>query len=326
MPAAAAFRKDASPSGNRQTGRRRRASAGPSTTALAAATSRPRRRKAQLASSVRLDGVMPPPAPVKMSHLLLEILAKTRGAKTISLEQIFAAIGETHAGPSLMLMSLPAILPVSGTSDFVGLPGAAVAGHMMMGQSEIKLSAFLLERSVSRKSLSVIIHAILPALQMLEKVTKPRWRWINNFAVQRLLGIFVFILALALAFPILGFTVPHAAALFMISLGMVEQDGLAVLIGVVVGVASLILMTGLGLSAEMIRSRAGGWVKRNLTFLARTWAAKFLEKRSLRRANLLTARWADLLLLWQPEAVPAKISATPARRCPKPRKKTARAV
>jgi Cu2+-exporting ATPase len=66
----------------------------------------------------------------------------------------------------------------------------------------------------------------------------------------------IFLLALAIAIPVLQFTLPHAVSIFMISLGMVEHDGLAILIGVVIGLASLILQhegieLPLGLDNEM---------------------------------------------------------------------------
>jgi hypothetical protein len=324
MSAAISERKKTSPIGKAATGRHR---IPPSDHSRAVATplgaTKRRQSKSGLASSVRLPASATAPPQVKMSQLLRELLASTEGAKTISLERVFGIIGNVQTGHSLMLLSMPAMLPVSGTSDFVGLPSAALAGQMMLSKNDVKLPAFLMERSVSRKSLAVVIRAILPALEVLEKVTRPRWRWMNNFAVQRILGMFVFILALALAFPVLGFTAPHAAAIFMISLGMVEQDGLAVMIGVVTGIASLVLMTGLGLAGKTIQSKAGSWVKRSMTFLARTWATKFLEKRSLRRASLLKVKWADLLLLL-PEAGPVRIASVPAKRI-KPRKMTASA-
>ena len=106
------------------------------------------------------------------------------------------------------------------------------------------LPKFILKRTVPRRSLAVAIHAILPLLEKAEKVSRPRWKWASHPAAQRLLGLFVFLLALAIAFPIPGFNIPQAIAIFIIGLGLVQKDGLTILIGVVAGLASLVLLGG----------------------------------------------------------------------------------
>jgi hypothetical protein len=79
--------------------------------------------------------------------------------------------------------------------------------------------------------------------------------------VQRILGVLIFVLALAIAVPLLGFNVAHAAAIFTISLGLVEQDGVAILIGVVAGLASLVLVLAAGVSGKALRSKAFVWAR-----------------------------------------------------------------
>jgi hypothetical protein len=88
------------------------------------------------------------------------------------------------------------------------------------------------------------VRAIVPVLERAEKVTKPRWRWATRPLARRLLGACIFLLALAIAFPIPGFTMPQAIATFIIAFGLVENDGLIVMAGVILGLISLAILGG----------------------------------------------------------------------------------
>jgi hypothetical protein len=260
--------------------------------------------------AVRSAADLPEFSATRTSQLLREILTKNPRVKNFTVQQIVDAIGERRIGTSLMFFSIPGMLPVPGTSNLVGLPASLVAGHMIAGKTEIKLPEFILQRSVPRRSLTVAIHAILPVLERVEKAVKPRHRWASHPATHRALGVLVFLLALVIAFPNAGFNIAHAASIFIISLGMVERDGLAILLGVVAGIASLVLLTGAGVSAEVLRSIAGGWVKKFLKKIGLKWfartglklAARLLKKFGFQWTTLWLLEWAELLLLWNPEA------------------------
>src|ERR1700677_24467 len=258
-------------------------------------------------SSNGLTKLAPAATSIRTSQVLREILTKNPTLKNFTVQQIVDSIGQTRAGASLAFFSIPGMLPVPGTSNLVGVPAALIAGQMIAGKSEIKLPEFVLRRSVPRRSLTVAIYAILPVLEKAEKVTKPRRRWASDPMVQRLLGVLILILAIAIAFPVLGFKAPNAASIFLIALGLVERDGLAIMIGVVAGLTSLALMAGAGGTA--LRSMTGGWVKRMLkkiglkwaTKKGFEWAARFLKKRGAQWTTLLLLEWAEMILLWDPE-------------------------
>jgi hypothetical protein len=241
---------------------------------------------------------------IRTSQMLREILTKNPTAKHFTVKQIVDSIGESRVETSLIFFSIPGMLPVPGTSKLCGIPAGLIAGQMIAGRTQIKLPQFILRRSVPRRSLAVAIYAILPVLEMAEKAAKPRQLWASHPAVQRALGVFILLLALVIALPIFGFNVAHAASIFIISLGLAEQDGLAILIGVLAGFAPLILLTGASFSVKALHFGAVDWMKRMLkkvglkwaAKLGSKWAAKFLKKRSLQWTTLLLLEWAELLL------------------------------
>lgn len=190
---------------------------------------------------------------VPTSRILRDLLANNPDLESFTVEKIVAEIGTSSFGTSLMFFAIPEVLPIPipGISAIVVLPTGAIALQMVGGKRQVVLPQFIRQRSVPRKALAAAIHAILPILEKAEKVTKPRWKWATDAKAQRLLGIFIFLLAAGIAVPLPGFNMPQAIAIFTIGLGLVEQDGLIVCVGVLIGLISLLIVGAilLGLSS-----------------------------------------------------------------------------
>lgn len=229
---------------------------------------------------------------LRASRVLRDLLNQNPGVEHFSVQRIVASIA--HGGPaaSLMLFSIPAIVPVPGTSDLVGPPAMAMSASLISGRA-LRLPPAILERSIPRRALALAIHAVLPVLERAEKVTRKRWSWLCTPAAHRVIGVLVFLLALPLTFPILGFGLPHATSLFTISLGMMEKDGVTIALGVTAGIASLVFFTAKGLSPQALAQKAADWLKRfasQMTLVRE--AAVAILKRALRwfTVTLLSGR------------------------------------
>jgi hypothetical protein len=182
----------------------------------------------------------------RTSQILRDILANNPNHTEFTVEQIVNSIGETSFGTSLMFFAIPEVvpIPVPGLAAIVVIPTAVISAQLASGQKQIRLPKFILKKTVPRRALAAAIHAILPFLEKAEKVAKPRWKWATTPLAKRLLGVFIFILALSIAFPIPGFNMPQAISTFIIALGLAEDDGLLIAAGVLGGLASLALLGG----------------------------------------------------------------------------------
>lgn len=182
---------------------------------------------------------------------VLKALLESNSDEWFTVEQICAGLGTSSFGVSLLAFSIPEVvpIPVPGISAIVALPTGVVSAQMMAGKKELRLPKWLLRRKVPRKALSAAIHAVLPALRRIEKGAKPRGRWVSNPLTQRLLGLFIFVLALFIALPIPATNMPPAIAIFITSLGMVERDGVLICVGILIGLASMVLIGALALGS-----------------------------------------------------------------------------
>jgi len=213
------------------------------------ATSTKSRRKTKTAKARSL--------PVRTSETLRNLL-KNKSERSFTVQKISQALGSSSFGASLLVFSIPEVvpIPVPGMSAVVALPTGVISWQMMAGHKEIRLPKWLLKRSVPRKALAAAIHSILPVLERMERMTRPRGgRWVANPLVKRMLGAFIFLLALFIALPVPGTNMPPAIAIFVTSLGMIEQDGWMIALGILIGLASMVLIGGLALGAFTLFNR-----------------------------------------------------------------------
>jgi hypothetical protein len=146
-----------------------------------------------------------------------------------------------------MAFSIPEVLPIPipGLFAVVVIPTGIISAQMVMGKKEITLPKWLLKRSVPRKPLAAAIRSILPVLERLERVVRPRWKWMTSAAAKKFLGAFILLLAGFMALPIPGTNMPLAIAIFIIALGLVERDGAMITAGILIGLASIALLGGI---------------------------------------------------------------------------------
>lgn len=163
-------------------------------------------------------------------------------------------LGNRSFGFLLLLFALPNTLPIigiPGVSTLIGIPLAIIALQMMAGLPEPKLPTWVAQRSLHRDDFQPIINAMMPWLRKLEQLTEPRWLGVTGLASERWLGDFCLVLALVLVLPIpLGNLAPAVAVAF-IALGLIEKDGIFVALGLVIGVGSLALVTGMVLAMAL---------------------------------------------------------------------------
>jgi len=182
-----------------------------------------------------------------LSSLLLANLSQFSSDR-VSLSEITRALGHRSFGFTLLLFALPNSLPIvgiPGVSTITGLPLVFVALQMALGQERVYLPQWLGRRALQRTSLEKAITLLAPWLQKIERLLKPRLEFFVNDKAERLLGALCALLAFFLVLPIpLGNLLPGLGILF-IALGLIERDGLCVIIGLLLALASSIYLSGL---------------------------------------------------------------------------------
>jgi hypothetical protein len=184
----------------------------------------------------------------RTSDVLKELISD-ESQQVLTVEQIVKALGPTSFGTSLMVFSIPEVLPIPlpGMTTVVVIPTGIISWQLIRGKPEVRLPNALLKRSIPRKAFAAAVGAILPFLISAERGTRERWRWASRPAAKRFLGLFILIMAAVIALPIPFTNMPAAISIFIISLGMVERDGVLISLGILLGLATIAMIGMLGL-------------------------------------------------------------------------------
>ena len=114
--------------------------------------------------------------------------------------------------------------------------------QMIIGRKEVWLPKIITEKSIKRATLAIIVEKSLIYLHKLEGFTRRRFTFINNPITDRLIGAFIFILAGITLTPILFANTIPGVAIILMSFGMINKDGLMVIIGILVGIFGIFVV------------------------------------------------------------------------------------
>ena len=180
--------------------------------------------------------------PRRTSHLMRDFVT-SHPEPRISLGVLRDALGDRGFGVLLFIFALPNLVPVNIPllSAVLGLPLVLLAVQLTYGRHKPWFPRWLTQQSFPRDGFANVVLRSLPYLEGAERLLRPRFTVLLSWTGERLIGLAILILALVLALPIPFANWLPACAIAIIGLAIVEKDGLAVLAGLAVGVASLMV-------------------------------------------------------------------------------------
>ncbi len=188
------------------------------------------------ASPRTADGARPPDAAAFSA--LLSGLTDGLAGESITFGAILERLHDRAFGILALLLALPNALPgpaIPGFSLLFGLPLAVLGLQMAAGRPTPWLPPFLARRAIARTRLETLLAHAVPRVRPVERLFRPRYPWL---AGERRLGLVLTLLALVMSLPVPLGNLPVALSILIIALGLIAGDGLAVLAGILAGVAA----------------------------------------------------------------------------------------
>lgn len=178
-----------------------------------------------------------------LSQILAEI-GSDSSRDAVAINDLIAQLGGRGRAALILLFAFPNVLPAPpGMSGVLGLPLLYLSFQMMLGRVPW-LPRFIGERAVSRERFAQMIERLAPWLERAERLLRPRWSVLVGHRAELVLGALCLILAAVLALPIPFGNMLPALAICLIALGILERDGVWVVVGTLVGLASLFVVAG----------------------------------------------------------------------------------
>lgn len=178
-----------------------------------------------------------------LSVTLKNLLARDASGGDVNVAEVFRRIGDRGFGLMLMILSLPSALPVPapGYSTPFGILLAILGFQMICGRKSPWLPAWAGKHKLSGGLFEKMLGASAKVFGVLEYVVRPRMRWVGSRIGLPFMGALVVIMAGLMILPIpLTNTFP-AMVIFLIGVGLTEEDGLFCLSASALGVLSVAL-------------------------------------------------------------------------------------
>jgi hypothetical protein len=181
-----------------------------------------------------------PGAPPQRVSDLLQSLSRTWPQERVSLGDVTRILGDRGYGLLMFVLALPGAVP--GLSSIAAIPLALIALQLAIGLPRPWLPRFLAARSLSRADFARMVERVEPYLIRIERLLRPRFAPLTGPIGERLMGV---ALALLLIVPVLV-NLPLVVPIALMSLALLERDGVFAAIGLAAGVLVLGAVIGLG--------------------------------------------------------------------------------
>lgn len=173
----------------------------------------------------------------KLSEVLADLKPALAG-ETITMDALLDGLHERGFGVALLVFALPLSIPVPkppGISTLFGIPLFVLTIQQALGRRNFWMPRFIRRRTVQKENLDRLLDHTIPAVQKIEVLIRPRLEWVTHGRFSRLIGILGAIMAAFISIPLPGSNTIPGIGIALMAMGVMMRDGLAVIIGALVG-------------------------------------------------------------------------------------------
>jgi len=179
------------------------------------------------------------PTPERTSETLRRLVAGE--GERITFREILTQLRHRAFGFTLLIFALPCSLPMPpGIPTVCGIAIVIIALNLIAARQRLWLPSAIADKSVARADLQRVVVRMVPYLERLERICRPRLAIVTDTVGKGLVGVVLLMLGAVMILPIpfVG-NMPPGLAASMIAIGLTERDGLIVLIGMLVSTAAI---------------------------------------------------------------------------------------
>ncbi len=172
----------------------------------------------------------------------LEALATAAPEEGLTLEALLTRLGDRAFGMALFVLGLICWLPIPILPQIVAAPMLILSAQMAAGRCEPWLPAQIGHRRIDREGLVRTAASGRKWFGWLERLARPRLHIFAEGPGEQLCGALFFIFAVSVLIPFPFTNGVPATGIIVASLGLIMSDGLLVVIGLLIGLAWVLLL------------------------------------------------------------------------------------
>ncbi|MGB1077638.1 MAG: exopolysaccharide biosynthesis protein [Bdellovibrionales bacterium] len=208
---------------------------------------------------------------LSLSTLLDDLKLKTPVKRErTELRTIINAFEDRGFAVLLFFLALPAALPIPaiGINVIIAFPILLLTLQQISGRHKVWLPEKVKSRTMKTKHLHSFIDKSKPLIKFIEKFVSPRLGFLCGKHFTKFIGVCGALFAVSITLPIpLTNTVP-AMAIALMSIGIILRDGIAVILGMILGIFWISLLSYVIIffgteGIEIIKEVIKGWLGLN---------------------------------------------------------------
>ena len=162
-------------------------------------------------------------------------------------------LDERAFGFMLLLLALPCCLPfVYLLPQIVALPMLALAAQLAVGRDAPWLPPALANRKFGVTSFLKVVERASKYAAWFEKAAKPRLLWLSDGVGARIVGALLLIPTASILVPLPATNTLPGIGVAIAALGLIERDGLLIVLGLLIGLCWVGVLAIFGLEAASL--------------------------------------------------------------------------
>ncbi|KRS17496.1 exopolysaccharide biosynthesis protein [Roseovarius indicus] len=198
------------------------------------------------------------PEDLAISDRLDQLVARAEGDQ-VSLGWILDQLHERAFGLFLLILALPCCIPfLYGVPQIVALPLMFISVQILIGRRVPWLPAKLAARNVSTEGLRGLSLRAGPWLRRIEAISKPRLGFLTRTPLDHIVGAALVLFSASILVPLPATNTVPGFAVVVVAMGLLQRDGVLVLLGALLGTAWIATLIFAGASlASLIKTWIG---------------------------------------------------------------------
>ncbi|MBQ4874669.1 MAG: exopolysaccharide biosynthesis protein [Rickettsiaceae bacterium H1] len=175
---------------------------------------------------------------------ILKSVTNIGSSDFMTLFEVKTALHERGFAFLMLLFALPLSIPIPvppGFTTVLSIPLLIFSIQLMLGMDSPWLPKWLEKKSIKRKTLASVIEKTAPILRKIEKLTKRRLPIFNNIIGEKLFAVISLVCSISIAIPLPLTNFIPAQAIGLMSLSILNQDGIIGIAGIIWGIIGLII-------------------------------------------------------------------------------------
>ncbi|MBU6140486.1 MAG: exopolysaccharide biosynthesis protein [Proteobacteria bacterium] len=185
---------------------------------------------------------------------VIEDMVNSSSADRIPVRDLVQAMDSVGFGLVMMIFAFGIIIPTPPPfPSIISIPLVVFALQMSVGYKAPKLPKKFSKLTVKRSVLAALVNRSSPYIRKVERILRPRLLFMTSNLAERIIGFFVLLFSSFVLMPMpLSNFIPGLGVL-IISFGLLSKDGLAVILGILVGTFGMALsITAFTLGVEFL--------------------------------------------------------------------------